>query len=104
MNTAVWVLCRRLWHLQTIPSKWAMGVIVPLPKNIADFDRTNPLHYRPITLLSALGKVFATVINERLKVWIEERSLEEDAPVGLEQFGFRVKRSAVDAAYTLAET
>jgi len=103
LDVAMWALCRRMWQLQTVPTQWALGVIVPLWKG--EGERGNPLNYRPITLLSMVGKVFATVLNRRIMQWVEKRADSEIGvpPVGDAQFGFRPKRSCADAVYTLTE-
>ncbi|XP_060593870.1 uncharacterized protein LOC132748314 [Ruditapes philippinarum] len=46
------------------PKKWSQGVIVPLLKKPPASDTNN---YRGITLTSCFGKLFTTVLNERLK-------------------------------------
>ena len=55
-------------------------------------DREDPANYRGITLLSAVGKVFCKILNNRLVQWLHEG-----------QAGFRINRSCMDNVYTLNE-
>ena len=54
-------------------------------------DKMDPGNYRGITLLSAVGKVFCKILNDRLVQHFDEgQTLHEG------QAGFRKKRSCVD--------
>lgn len=53
-----------------IPESWALGDILPIYRNKGDANL--PENYRIITLLSCLGKLFTSVINNRLKAYAEE--------------------------------
>ena len=47
-----------------MPSSWLIGMIKPIYKNKGyTFD---PKIYRPITIVSFLGKLFTAILNERL--------------------------------------
>ena len=50
--------------LQTgiVPESWLNGVIIPIYKNKG--DSSLPENYRPITILSCLGKLFTAIIND----------------------------------------
>lgn len=48
-----------------IPESWTLGIIKPIYKNKG--DPKTPENYRPITILSCLGKLFTLIINNRLK-------------------------------------
>lgn len=45
------------------PKKWKMGKIIPIPK--PNKDHSSPKSFRPITLLSSLGKLFERLISIR---------------------------------------
>ena len=69
------------------------GVITPIYKKN---DPTEPKNYRPITLGSAIDKLYNLVLNERLMTHLEEHDKLHDA-----QQGFRPARSAVDNIFML---
>ena len=70
------------------PSKWTEGFIVPLHKK-GDINQVE--HYRGITLLSNLGKLFSRVLNNRLTDWAEEYHIYVEA-----QSGFRKHMGTID--------
>ena len=53
-----------------IPEQWVQSMIKPIYKNKG--DPLNPENYRPMTLLSCLGKLFTSIINERLNLFLNE--------------------------------
>lgn len=63
---------------------WLTGVIVPIYKNKGNIQL--PENYRPITLLSCLGKCFTSILNTRLTNFIEFNNL-----LNVNQAGFRKK-------------
>ena len=78
-----------------MPSKWVEGIIVPIFKNKGD-----PLsadNYRPITLLSCIGKLFTAVLNERLTTYLDEFGLLDE-----NQAGFRRNYSTSDHIFSLS--
>ena len=77
------------------PERWGSGVIVPIHKHDSRLD---PSNYRPITLLSVLGKLFGRVINTRLSNFSEATDSVCD-----EQGGFRRKRGTPDQIFLLRE-
>ena len=82
-----------------LPEAWLTGIIVPIYKNKG--DKLEPKNYRPITLLSCLGKIFTSVLNSRLNTFIEESLLLHQ-----NQAGFRSGYSTNDhifSLYTLVE-
>ena len=50
-----------------IPDTWLAGNIVPFYKNKG--TKTDPKNFRPITMLSCFGKLFTSVMNNRLKTF-----------------------------------
>ena len=53
-----------------VPQDWSVGNIIPIYKQKG--DPSDPANYRPITLLSCLGKLFTSVLNNRLQHFIEK--------------------------------
>ena len=73
-----------------IPTVWLEGNIIPIYKKKG--DQLDPRNYRPITLLSCLGKLFTSIINNRLTVFSDQVELLEDN----NQSGFRQGYSTTD--------
>ena len=70
-NVLVPILCNlfnKVFEFGFFPEEWSEGYIVPLHKKGSLNDVEN---YRGITLLSALGKLFTRVVNNRLSKWAE---------------------------------
>ena len=63
---------------EVIP-EWALGMIVPLHKDGPKLDTAN---YRGITLMSCLGKLFLSILNNRLIVYSIEHQLLSPAQLG----------------------
>ena len=57
----------------TLPEEWLIGLIKPIYKNKG--DPMKPENYRPIKLLSCLGKVFTCFLNKRLEKCADEVNL-----------------------------
>ena len=53
-----------------VPDNWLMGNIKPIYKNKG--DKMDPKNYRPITILSCLGKLFTAVLSERLTKYSDD--------------------------------
>ena len=77
-----------------IPSNWALGYVIPIYKNKG--ARDDPNNYRGITLLSALGKLFTSILNTRVTNFVDNVGL-----LGEEQAGFRANYSTMDHIFTL---
>ena len=62
------------------PGEWKNAVVVPVYKKGSRLDCTN---YREISLMSIVGKVFARVLNERVKVMTVDKVMDDKG-------GFRI--------------
>lgn len=76
-----------------LPSSWLNGFIIPIFKNKG--DSKHPSNYRPITILSCLGKLFTSVINNRLTTFLHSNIIHSN------QAGFRSGYSCSDHIFTL---
>ena len=77
-----------------IPVSWLNGVIIPIYKNKGDpLDTPN---YRPITILSCLGKLFTSILNQRLTGYLNTFEILKQ-----NQAGFRKGYSCSDHIFTL---
>ena len=79
----------------TWPSVWKKARVVPIHKKKS---RSNPANYRPISLLSVVGKVLERVVVEAIT-----RHLEDNALLSDHQFGFRSGRSTTDLLMLLSK-
>lgn len=61
-----------MWH--DTYTQWICGNIIPVYKNKGD-NTWGPKNYRPITLLSCLGKLFTAIINETLNNYADRVQL-----------------------------
>jgi hypothetical protein len=75
------------------PSEWCTGHIVPIFKA---GDNSEPKNYRGITISSCLGKLFSTIINERLVTFLNDNNLQCK-----EQIDFQKGKRTSDHALTL---
>ena len=87
------VLFNKIFDTGYFPESWSKGYIVPLHKKGKLDDVSN---FRGITLLSALGKIFTRILNNRLTDWAEEYYVYVKA-----QAGFRSNMSTVDNIFVL---
>jgi hypothetical protein len=66
-----------------MPSSWFIWMITPIYKNKGDiFD---PNTFRPITIVSCLGKLFTAILNERLTEFSEFLSVLSENQSGFRQ-------------------
>ena len=92
---AITLLFNFMFTNEVWPERWSTGVISPLFK---DGSRLDPSNYRPITLLSIMGKLFGSVVNARLAAFSEATDSICD-----EQGGFRRARGTPDQILILRE-
>ena len=77
-----------------LPDVWLLGNIKPIYKNKG--NPLDPKNFRPITILSCLGKLFTSILNERLRKFSEEALLLNE-----NQFGFPKSYSTTDSIFSL---
>ena len=94
-----WLLriCNGSLFLAYFPRDWRRTKTFALRKPGKDSYDT-PRAYRPISLVSNLGKILELVMNQRMI-----RQLESRRALAPYQFGFRAKREVTDACYRLAD-
>ena len=76
------------------PDSWSLGLIIPIYKKKGDKHDCN--NYRGITLLSCVGKLFTSIVNERLKKYCQVNKI-----INENQTGFRAEYSTVDHIFYL---
>ena len=54
------------------PDTWSQSLIIPIHKK---GDKMNPDNYRGITLLSCFGKLFTSIINDRITKFVEDENI-----------------------------
>ena len=93
LQSTICNLFNKIFDLGYFPEEWSEGYIIPLHKKGSINDVGN---YRGITLLSALGKLFTRVLNNRLSDWAENYYVLIEA-----QAGFRPGMSTTDNIFVL---
>jgi len=84
------------WSTGTVPTSWKQAHIKPIPKKQA--DKRNPASYRPISLLSCIGKLLERIINKRLLYHLESKDVLTPT-----QTGYRQHRSVEDQLALLTQ-
>ena len=77
-----------------VAGSWKHGIIIPILK--PGEDKTEVASYRPITLLSCVGKLLEKIICKRLNYWITSNS-----SLANHQCGFRAGMSTYDVLLRL---
>ena len=78
-----------VWRTGVVPRDWRRAVIVPIHKKGSKKLRKT---YRGISLLSVPGKVFASILNHRVRTVTEDKVMEEQA-------GFRRGRGCAEQIF-----
>jgi len=68
-------LIHDVWRKGSIPSDWCDAVLIPIPKK---GDLTSCDNWRGICLLDVVGKVIATILQERLQKLAEDEVPESE--------------------------
>jgi exonuclease III len=61
------------------PESWCTGYIVPIHKS---GSKLQPSNYRPVTISSCLGKVFGSILNNRINSYLENNNLISSVQIG----------------------
>ena len=91
VSKALTNICNQCWNSVTVPDDWTKGIIVKLPKK-GDLRDCN--NWRGITLLSIPGKVFCSILLNRLRDAVDQNLRQEQA-------GFRKNRSCTEQIFAL---
>ena len=84
------------WKTSTIPTSWKNAILTPILKKNKPPDDLKS--YRPISLLSCIGKIAERMINSRLYWWLEStKSLNNH------QAGFRTGQRTEDQLFRLTQ-
>ena len=86
-------LFNRILDTGKYPALWSFGLIVPIHKKD---DRSKVENYRVVTLLSALGKLFTSILSNRLYNYMVQKGI-----LKAEQGRFRKMHGTVDSIFTL---
>ena len=78
-----------------IPKSWKLAKIILIPKPGKPLESV--ASYRPISLLSSVGKVFEKLLLKRLRALAEEDDL-----IPSHQFGFRPKHATIEQVQRVA--
>lgn len=88
------LLFNRILDTGYFPEQWSVGTIKPIYKNKG--STSEAANYRPITILSCLGKLFTSILNDRLNTFLEDALLLSE-----NQAGFRKQYSTLDHIFSL---
>ena len=77
-----------------LPETWLIGTIKPIYKNKGSVEDAS--NYRPITILSCLGKIFTAILNERVYRFLNDNNMLSE-----NQAGFRSGYSTCEHIFAL---
>jgi len=80
------------WHTRQVPRGWSQAALKLIPKS---GDLKDPARWRPITLISVMGKLAASILTRRLAQHLEQVGVAET------QNGFRAGRGCADGYFSL---
>ena len=86
-------LLNSILNLGTIPQTWCGGLITPISKS---GGRCDPANYRGICVSSCLGKLFCSILNQRLLEHVNSYNILQKS-----QIGFLPKNRTADHVLTL---
>ena len=65
------------------PNEWLIGVINPIFLNKG--NHSLPENYRPTMLICCISKLFTTILNNRVNIFIEENSILNETQTAFRQ-------------------
>ena len=71
-----------VYHLKPFPDSWIEGLISPIHKG---GDKKYPSNYRRITVLPSMGKLFETLVNNRLVFMRDVFNMEDKLNGGFQE-------------------
>lgn len=80
----------------SFPDQWKEAIVIGIHK--PKKPRTSPSSYRPISLLSSMGKIYERILLTRLQAAVVANDI-----IPPEQFGFRAKHSSIHQVHRLTE-
>jgi hypothetical protein len=89
------ILFHKIYETKQIPEQWKAAKVLPLHKKGNLHDVTN---YRPISNLCSVSKIYEKLILKRLENIAQENNIDL---TGIQQHGFKRKRSTTTASLTL---
>lgn len=89
-------MCNEVLRLRHFPRRWKTANVIFIHK--PGKEKIFPQNYRPISLLSNIGKIVEKIIFFRLSLFSKENHILPD-----EQFGFRPEHSTVDQLLRVVE-
>ena len=89
------ILFHKIYETKQIPEQWKVAKVLPLHKKGNLHDVTN---YRPISNLCSVSKIYEKLILKRLENIAQENNIDL---TGIQQHGFKRKRSTTTASLTL---
>lgn len=72
------------WTAGVVPSIWKEAEIIPIPKK--GKNKKDPRSYRPISLLSCVGKLLERMVNRRLTFLLEIQNILSPTQTGYRKF------------------
>jgi len=93
LSTCLLKLFNKILTLGLYPDLWSTGFIINIHKK---GPYTEPENYRGITITSALGKLFNSILNNRLTKYLDDNNIISNTQIGFEQLS-----STADHIFTL---
>ena len=96
ISKALEIVFNKSIYANTFPANWKSAVIIPVHKK---GDIYNMANYRPISLFPVISKVFEKLIDEKLKLFMQDHNILNNA-----QHGFRQKKWTETALLQLTKS